>query len=124
MPIYEYQCNKCATIFEEWLNSSESDSLQTCPNCQEKAQRIVSQTSFVLKGSGWYVSEYGKNSASSNPAKKNDIPHQESTKNTLDAHKGNAENTSSAENSTASTENAGAKAKPAKEVKKAKETKK
>ncbi len=74
MPIYEYQCKKCSTIFEEWLNSSESDLEQTCPNCKEKAQRIVSQTSFVLKGSGWYVTEYGKNSASSNPVKKNDIP--------------------------------------------------
>ncbi len=65
MPIYEYICRDCGTKFEEWLKASESDKEQPCPSCEGLSPRCVSQTSFVLKGSGWYVTEYGKNSASS-----------------------------------------------------------
>ncbi len=43
---------------------SEEKDPQKCPSCGTLSQRQVSQTSFVLKGSGWYVTEYGKNSAS------------------------------------------------------------
>ncbi len=71
MPIYEYNCPHCDTNFEEWLKVSEADSVQQCPECGKDAQRFVSQTSFVLKGSGWYVTEYGKDSASSSPQNKN-----------------------------------------------------
>jgi len=74
MPIYEYRCNACEQIFEEWTTScSESDESIKCPVCGGEAGRIISNTTFVLKGGGWYVSEYGKNSAASNPTKK-DIP--------------------------------------------------
>ncbi|SHJ00607.1 FmdB family zinc ribbon protein [Halodesulfovibrio aestuarii] len=74
MPIYEYRCNACEQIFEEWTTScSEGDESITCPVCGGVAERIISNTTFVLKGGGWYVSEYGKNSAASNPTKK-DIP--------------------------------------------------
>ncbi len=65
MPIYEYNCPNCGNNFEEWLKVSECEEPQPCPNCKSQSHRIVSQTSFVLKGEGWYVTEYGKNSASS-----------------------------------------------------------
>ncbi len=65
MPIYEYHCKKCNKNFEEWLKVSEAEKDQQCPDCGTLSSRFVSQTSFVLKGGGWYVSEYGKNSASS-----------------------------------------------------------
>jgi len=74
MPIYEYRCNACEQIFEEWTtSSSESEESINCPVCAGVAERIISNTTFVLKGGGWYVSEYGKNSASSSPAKR-DVP--------------------------------------------------
>ena len=74
MPIYEYRCNACEQIFEEWTTScSDDDGTINCPVCGGVAERIISNTTFVLKGGGWYVSEYGKNSAASNPTKK-DIP--------------------------------------------------
>ena len=74
MPIYEYRCNACEQIFEEWTTSCyEGDESIACPVCNGVAERIMSNTTFVLKGGGWYVSEYGKNSAASNPDKK-DIP--------------------------------------------------
>lgn len=59
MPIYEYQCPKCGTVFEEWGKASESHREEPCPKCAAPSPRIISRTSFVLKGDGWYVSDYG-----------------------------------------------------------------
>ena len=59
MPIYEYQCPKCGNIFEEWAKASESHKEEPCPRCGTPSPRIISRTSFVLKGDGWYVSDYG-----------------------------------------------------------------
>lgn len=59
MPIYEYQCPQCGNVFEEWVKSSEAHKEEPCPKCGTPSQRILSRTSFVLKGDGWYVSDYG-----------------------------------------------------------------
>ncbi|MBI9081463.1 MAG: zinc ribbon domain-containing protein [Pseudodesulfovibrio sp.] len=57
MPIYEYQCQKCQTIFEEWQSGFEEREMP-CPECGEESKRLISHTSFHLKGSGWYVTDY------------------------------------------------------------------
>lgn len=59
MPIYEYQCPNCGRVFEEWVKSSEAHKEEPCPDCGTSSPRIISRTSFVLKGDGWYVSDYG-----------------------------------------------------------------
>lgn len=59
MPIYEYQCPKCGRVFEEWVKASEAHREEPCPDCGTPSPRIISRTSFVLKGDGWYVSDYG-----------------------------------------------------------------
>ena len=59
MPIYEYQCPQCGHVFEEWVKAVESLGEEPCPQCGAAAPRVMSQTSFVLKGGGWYVSDYG-----------------------------------------------------------------
>lgn len=59
MPIYEYQCPECANIFEEWAKASEMKDVAPCPLCQTPSERIISHTAFVLKGGGWYVTDYG-----------------------------------------------------------------
>lgn len=59
MPIYEYQCPKCGRVFEEWVKASEAHKEEPCPDCGAPSKRIMSRTSFVLKGDGWYVSDYG-----------------------------------------------------------------
>ncbi|MFO8073581.1 MAG: zinc ribbon domain-containing protein [Polyangia bacterium] len=59
MPIYEYRCNACGHEFELFQKITDSPK-RKCPHCGRlKARRIVSQTSFVLKGGGWYAKEYG-----------------------------------------------------------------
>jgi putative FmdB family regulatory protein len=57
MPIYEYECPKCGT-FEIMQKISEKP-LKKCPTCSCKVKKLVSQTSFQLKGTGWYVTDYG-----------------------------------------------------------------
>lgn len=64
MPIYEYRCSQCNHIFEEWAQHFDSPDCEPCPECGGKASRIVSNTSFVLKGQGWYVTEYGNKNKS------------------------------------------------------------
>jgi putative FmdB family regulatory protein len=59
MPIYEYACPNCRNVFEKWLKLSEATESATCPQCGSRAQHIISNTSFVLKGGGWYVTDYG-----------------------------------------------------------------
>jgi putative FmdB family regulatory protein len=59
MPIYEYACEKCNKRLE--VVQKFSDPLLTeCPDCKGKLKKLVSNSSFVLKGSGWYVTDYAR----------------------------------------------------------------
>jgi len=61
MPIYEYQCRKCGKQFEAFQGITEPD-LKTCKFCKGKVQKMMSLSSFSLKGGGWYATDYaGKN---------------------------------------------------------------
>ena len=61
MPIYEYNCPKCG-LFEAMQRITEP-SLKKCPTCKSKVERQISRGSFILKGSGWYATDYAKKSA-------------------------------------------------------------
>lgn len=64
MPIYEYRCKDCHQVFEEWCKRvEEDDATHACPICKGQAVRLISNTSFALKGGGWYVTDYGPRSA-------------------------------------------------------------
>jgi len=58
MPIYEYKCENCG-VFEVTQRITE-DPLTECPTCKSSVHRQISHTSFVLKGSGWYATDYAK----------------------------------------------------------------
>ncbi|MDP3939658.1 MAG: zinc ribbon domain-containing protein [Deltaproteobacteria bacterium] len=57
MPIYEYQCQKCQEHFEV-VQKFKDKPLKKCTACGGKLQKLISQSSFHLKGSGWYVTDY------------------------------------------------------------------
>ncbi len=58
MPIYEYECTACNHHFEEWQKMSDPP-VSVCPKCKKKkVQKLISQTSFQLKGGGWYSDLY------------------------------------------------------------------
>ena len=58
MPIYEYRCRKCGE-FEVTQRITEPP-LARCPTCRGKVTKLISNTSFQLKGSGWYVTDYAR----------------------------------------------------------------
>ncbi len=64
MPIYEYRCDSCG-VFEISQRITE-DPLKKCPTCKSKVQRLISNTSFMLKGNGWYATDYGRSKSSGN----------------------------------------------------------
>jgi putative FmdB family regulatory protein len=57
MPIYEYECSKCGKVFEVFQRITE-EPLTKCKFCQGTVNRLISQCSFQLKGTGWYVTDY------------------------------------------------------------------
>lgn len=57
MPIYEYQCNKCHEVFEIFHKIDEECN-PACPKCLGPARKLISASSFILKGSGFYVNDY------------------------------------------------------------------
>jgi putative FmdB family regulatory protein len=59
MPIYEYCCGGCGNKFERLQKISDKP-LTTCPQCGKRVQRLISQTSFALRGEGWYKDGYAK----------------------------------------------------------------
>lgn len=58
MPIYEYQCQKCGTF--EATQKITDKPLAKCPTCKGKVKKLISNTSFQLKGTGWYVTDYAR----------------------------------------------------------------
>jgi putative FmdB family regulatory protein len=60
MPIYEYRCAECHAEFEVWQKMSDKP-VHKCEKCgSRKVSKLISQTSFQLKGTGWYVTDYAK----------------------------------------------------------------
>tara|TARA_Y100001960_G_scaffold259107_1_gene278850 strand:- start:16 stop:429 length:414 start_codon:yes stop_codon:yes gene_type:complete len=59
MPIYEYLCKKCEAQFEV-MQAISAKPLKNCEvdGCKGKVERLVSASGFILKGSGWYSSDY------------------------------------------------------------------
>lgn len=70
MPIYEYRCDKCGE-FERTQRITDPP-LQRCPTCKRKVRRLISSTSFQLKGSGWYVTDYARSGKGKEKQKQKD----------------------------------------------------
>lgn len=57
MPTYEYECARCRRVFEVKQRISEP-ALTTCDACGGAVRRLLSAAPFILKGDGWYVTDY------------------------------------------------------------------
>ena len=72
MPLYEYECTQCGQI-EEALQKFSDKPLRQCRHCSGSLRKLISNTSFHLKGTGWYVTDYAKKpSTESASSKTND----------------------------------------------------
>jgi putative FmdB family regulatory protein len=61
MPIYEYKCLKCHHEFEAVQKFSDAP-VRQCSVCGGPVKKLISRSSFHLKGSGWYLTDYAKKS--------------------------------------------------------------
>ncbi len=81
MPIYEYKCEKCNKKFEVFQGVADGD-VKTCKFCGGPVNKLISLSSFHLKGSGWYVTDYGGKKPSSGETPRDDAPSTASEKTT------------------------------------------
>jgi len=59
MPLYEYACHKCGKRFEVIQKFSDKP-LKHCPRCNGEIEKIIHPPVLQFKGTGWYVTDYGK----------------------------------------------------------------
>jgi putative FmdB family regulatory protein len=63
MPIYEYECTKCGHQ-TELLQKITETATPKCEVCKARMRRLISQSAFHLKGTGWYATDYASNRVS------------------------------------------------------------
>lgn len=74
MPIYEYECRKCGGTTEK-IQGIGDPPLRKCPSCGGRLDKVMSPGAFILKGTGWYATDYankGNGNGTGRPAKKED----------------------------------------------------
>ena len=59
MPLYEYQCKKCRNKFEKIQKFSDPP-VRKCPKCGGPVEKLLSAPAVQFKGTGWYVTDYGR----------------------------------------------------------------
>ena len=90
MTIYEYNCLKCGKEFEE-LQSFNDPDLTKCPYCKKgKVEKLISLSSFQLKGDGWYSTDYAKKTKAVHTAPPADG--MDATKQSIDKASGSKDN--------------------------------
>ncbi len=92
MPIYEYRCQHCNHEFERMQKFSEPP-VAECPVCTGSVQKLISRSTFHLKGDGWYVTDYARKSGK-NGAAENDSPSKPEAGNTESKTESTTESTS------------------------------
>jgi len=83
MPIYEYSCENCGTF--ELSRRITDGPLRRCPTCKAKVRKLISNTSFQLKGSGWYVTDYAGKDGGAKKAKEDGKPETPGAKESKDS---------------------------------------
>ena len=63
MPLYEYRCRQCESVFDRIERALEPKD-GTCSECGGAATRLLGAPALQFKGSGWYVNDYGKGNGS------------------------------------------------------------
>lgn len=64
MPLYEYQCESCDKRFE-LIRKFSDPPLTECPTCGGPVRKLVSSPAFQFKGSGFYITDYGRKDSGS-----------------------------------------------------------
>jgi putative FmdB family regulatory protein len=73
MPLYEYQCEKCAHRFEVIQKYSDAP-IAICPKCGGPVMKLLSSPAIQFKGSGWYITDYAKSGSRDSKDSKDHAP--------------------------------------------------
>lgn len=65
MPVYEYECKTCEKVFEVQQKIAD-EPMKECPECHAPVTKLMSMSSFQLKGGGWYADGYASTSGKAN----------------------------------------------------------
>ena len=95
MPIYEYRCLDCEHEFERMQKFSDPP-LEVCPSCDGAVQKLISRSTFHLKGDGWYVTDYARKSGNNGKG--------ETTSNSSESSKSDSGSSSNTSSSSASSD--------------------
>lgn len=79
MPLYEYKCSKCNTVFEVMQKITEPP-LKICIKCGGAVTKIISAPAIQFKGSGWYVTDYANKETPEDKPKPQDKEKKETKK--------------------------------------------
>ncbi len=66
MPVYEYECKECRKVFEVQQKMADRP-LSNCPECSAPVKKLVSMSSFQLRGGGWYADGYSNSAGTAKP---------------------------------------------------------
>ena len=83
MPLYEYECKKCGHRFEK-LQKFSDKMVTKCPECGGQVEQMISAPAVQFKGSGWYVTDYGKKPSSAESSGSGDSKDKKDDKSKLD----------------------------------------
>ena len=83
MPIYEYRCQSCGLRFE-LIQKFDAAPPSGCRECDGPVEKLISQSAFKLKGSGWYVTDYAGKKADSSDSKDGSSPSGKSSESGLE----------------------------------------
>jgi putative FmdB family regulatory protein len=95
MPLYEYKCQKCASVFEVIQKVSDSP-LAECPACGGRLKKVLTAPAIQFKGSGFYITDYAKKKkpeSGTKPQKKQKNDRKEETKSQTGSDKPPSEKT-------------------------------
>jgi putative FmdB family regulatory protein len=68
VPLYEYACKKCGKHVDK-IEKFDGPYLKKCPSCGGTVERVTSAPAIQFKGSGWYITDYGRSSSKEQSAK-------------------------------------------------------
>lgn len=68
MPIYEYQCGSCGKV-NEVMQKIGAEAPESCDKCAKgPLTKLLSKTGFILKGTGWYETDFKGSGSGAKPA--------------------------------------------------------
>lgn len=102
MPLYEYQCEKCGGVFETMQKFSD-EPIAVHDNCGGPVHRLISAPALQFKGSGWYITDYAKDSGSKSngSSEKSESKDSKESKGSKDSKTSTSEGTTTASTSDA-----------------------